>query len=146
MSEMFQRRPPVVPWDGVQKIKAAGMVNGEVHWVAQNRLVFGSDAKKQRGFRPVVVISFEVGRTYVLPATSAKKNGYFHVKVNDCPRTRRFPGLSKDGHVSKWVEAIARSDIEEQLCKLTDQCRARLAGWMRENLRPQIDRSHSGKR
>ncbi len=146
MPEMFQRRPPLVPWRDIQKIKVAGMVNGEVHWAAQSRLVFGSDAKKRRGFRPVVVISLEAGRVYVLPATSAQKNCFFHLHVHDCPGTRRYPGLSKDNYVSSWVEAVTKSNLGEQLCKLTDQCRARLTGWMCENLRPQTERSHSDKR
>lgn len=134
MVGMFRRRPRRGGKKGGDASKRPKIVDGQMYWVSQGSLVFGSDARVPRRSRPVALVFHYEGFGYVLPATTKERASFFYLRAQDCPAAHGKKRL-RDGYLSPYVEALKVDSLGNSICSLTKDCWRQLMDWVREQRR-----------
>mgnify|MGYP001768013954 CR=1 FL=1 len=125
---MFRRKPPASP--PLEPAPSPDWAHGFHYLAPQSALMFGSNRREFKPWRPGISLARRGAFTLLLPATRRPNPEFFHLKPDDWFPRRPPPSPPSDGYLSPQYEAVAHDRLIE-LGILRHGLRVDIAHWLK---------------
>ncbi|MCC7220564.1 MAG: hypothetical protein IT490_07530 [Candidatus Contendobacter sp.] len=126
---MFRQKPPTSP--PLDAVSSVDWAHGFHYLAPQSALLFGSNRREPKAWRPGVSLARRGLFTLLLPATRQPNPAFFHLKPDDWFPRRPPPEPLTDGYLSHQYEAVAHDRLIE-LGVLRHCLRIDITAWLRQ--------------
>lgn len=126
---MFCRKPSTSP--PLDAAPSPDWAHGFHYLAPQSALIFGSNRREPKAWRPGVSLVRRSALTLLLPATRRPNPEFFHLKPDDWFPRRPPPEPPTDSYLSHQYEAVAHDRLIE-LGVLRHGLRLDIARWLQQ--------------